>query len=539
MAPAPRVLADEPQGARPTGFFYFQPSVRAFYEGNVSQVTVAMLITANFLCNVVEKEIDPQGVIMPGTWRKLEITFNVMFLIELIINMYARWLKRFWCDSWNIFDVLVVTVGCISFGVELVGPLKLLRCLRAFRVFRLFKRVKALNRIIVMIVSALPGVANAFLVIVIMVSIYSLVAVEFFSTFGVVMDTEYTGTTQLDHWDPTVSTVETAFSDQTVGYTNLGTGQPSNSYISNFTARTPTPHCAYHNAVGGIVPSITTRNLCHGVEYWGTFTRAWFTLFQLLTGESWAEAIARPVLFGWAEYGSASIYISAIFFISFVVINAFILFNVFVAVLLDKVIAPDEAEPDELVGASAHGATPGKININLGANFSPSRPLPAPGTPAAAPGSPSNSLHNMEPTAQVDMQVAKSTFNKFDTDGKGSIDVRELGAMLTFMKINVKGYESILDKFDANKSGTLEFDEFTNLLTQIRAMPPKTPTQMMMRLLETQQALMAGHRDLLLDSQLRASEVLEVKRALVEINEKLDLLPIIGSRPGVNGPARV
>ena len=118
MAPAPRVLADEPQGARPTGFFYFQPSVRAFYEGNVSQVTVAMLITANFLCNVVEKEIDPQGVIMPGTWRKLEITFNVMFLIELIINMYARWLKRFWCDSWNIFDVLVVTVGCISFGVE-------------------------------------------------------------------------------------------------------------------------------------------------------------------------------------------------------------------------------------------------------------------------------------------------------------------------------------------------------------------------------------------------------------------------------------
>jgi len=461
-----------------------------------------------------------------------------LFLIELIINMYARWLKRFWCDSWNIFDVIVVTVGCISFGVELVGPLKLLRCLRAFRVFRLFKRVKALNRIIVMIVSALPGVANAFLVIVIMLSIYSLVAVEFFSTFGAVMDTEYTGTTQLDYWDPTVSTVETAFSAQTVGYTNLGSGQPSNNYISNFTARTPTPHCAYLNAVGGVVPSSTTRNLCHGVEYWGTFTRAWFTLFQVLTGESWAEAIARPVLFGWAEYGSASIYLSAIFFISFVVINAFILFNVFVAVLLDKVIAPDEVETDDLPLAPA---TPGNINLsisNLGSSSnSPSRPLPAPGTPV--PASPSNMEQFREPPAQVDMRVAHSTFNKFDLDGKGSIDVRELGAMLTSMKINVKGYESIIDKFDTNKSGTLEFDEFADLLTQIRAMPPKTPTQMLMRLLESQQALIAGHRDLVLESQVRAAEVLEVKLALAEINEKLDLLPIIGSRPGVKGPARV
>jgi len=331
---------------RPSGFFYFQPLAKAIYEGDKCQLLVAIVISINFLCNVIEKEVDPQGVLQPHVWRNFEITFNVIFLLELVVNMYARWWKAFWFDGWNIFDVVVVAVGCVSFGVELEGPFKLLRCLRAFRVFRLFKRVKSLNRIIVMVSAAIPGVTNAFLVIVIMISIYSLVAVEFFSTFGTVKVTEYTGTTVSGEWDPTLSVLETSLSDQTVVYANLGTGQPSSNYISNMTIRTPTPTCAYLNSVGGVVASATTRNICHGSEYWGTFTRAWFSLFQVLTGESWSEAIARPVLFGWNEYGSASIYLSTFFFLSFVVINAFILFNVFIAVLLDKVISgdPDEVE---------------------------------------------------------------------------------------------------------------------------------------------------------------------------------------------------
>ena len=127
-APAPpvtpqRVEVDVPQPddvgtTHGSGFFYFQPQARAMYEGNTCQVTVALIISANFLANVTEKEIDPQGVNYPGMWRMFELTFNVIFLIELIVNMYARWLWVFWCDGWNIFDVVVVAVGCVSFGAE-------------------------------------------------------------------------------------------------------------------------------------------------------------------------------------------------------------------------------------------------------------------------------------------------------------------------------------------------------------------------------------------------------------------------------------
>jgi len=528
---------DEAQGS---GVFVFQPQAKALYEGDRCQILVAVVISINFLCNVVEKEIDPQGVLQPEVWRNFEITFNTVFLIELIVNMYARWWKAFWFDGWNIFDVIVVSVGCVSFGVELEGPFKLLRCLRAFRVFRLFKRVKSLNRIIVMVSAAIPGVTNAFLVIVIMISIYSLVAVEFFSTFGTIKDSEYTGTTSIGGvtrtggvWDPTLSVLDTSYGDQTVVYANLGSGQPSSTYISNMTIRTPTPTCAYLNSVGGMVPSTTTRNICVGNEYWGTFTRAWFTLFQVLTGESWSEAIARPVLFGWDDYGSASIYLSSIFFISFVVINAFILFNVFIAVLLDKVISPDEDE-EEVVDIPP--LEPAKSMRDLVS------PAPMPGSPSPVPGSPDapkaasaspgpggglaegSMVSSQAATVQVDMQVARTTFNKFDLDGSGTINTSELGGALKSMGINIKDYEAVVEKFDTDKSGTLEFEEFADLLTQIRkaSSQPKKPNQMMMRLMEVQQGLIADQRLVMAESHALAADVSALKDLCKDMKERLN-----------------
>jgi len=319
-APPPVVIPDDP--AKPCGFFYFQPEVKAWYSSTRVQVNVAVLIMINFVCNVLEKELDPHGTKYKSTWRAMEHSFNAIFLLELLINGYGNWLRDFWCSSWNIFDCIVVAVGCVSFVIELEGPLKLLRTLRAFRVFRLFKRIKSLNKIIVMIVSAVPGVTNAFVVMVLTLSIYALIAVEFFSTFGIA-----------DHGDIDMTAI---------------TGSHSN--------------CSYKNIIGKWVPSVSARGLCYGDEYYGTFTRAWFTLFQCLTGESWAEVVARPVLFGWAEYGAISVFIGAVYFITFVVVNSFILFNVFVAVLLDKIISQtQEVEVDFDDQAPADAARAGKV----------------------------------------------------------------------------------------------------------------------------------------------------------------------------------
>ena len=132
---------------------------------------------------------------------------------------------------------------------------------------------------------------NAFLVIIIMISIYSLVAVEFFSSFGTVRNDEFydaslrepaaaaggggdDGVSLAHHtFDPTVSTLDAAGFTHVAAHTNIGTGQPSNSFASNATDRTPPPECAYLNVVGIVVPSASARELCIGAEYCACHSR--------------------------------------------------------------------------------------------------------------------------------------------------------------------------------------------------------------------------------------------------------------------------
>ena len=46
------------------------------------------------------------------------------------------------------------------------SPLGQLKMMRAFRVFRLFKRIKSLNKVVMALIKAIPGVANAFVIMV-------------------------------------------------------------------------------------------------------------------------------------------------------------------------------------------------------------------------------------------------------------------------------------------------------------------------------------------------------------------------------------
>lgn len=94
---------------------------------------------------------------------------------------------------------------------------------------------------------SVPGVLNAFVVLFIVFCIYAILAVELFRDVGV--DGIY------------------------------ATGGPFGD--------------------NGTVTAETLRGFAYGREYFGTFMRAMYTLFQVMTGESWAEAVARPVIFGY------------------------------------------------------------------------------------------------------------------------------------------------------------------------------------------------------------------------------------------------
>lgn len=154
--------ATPPAEIRMRGTLWFQPEVRAVYDHKWLQFSIAALIFANFFANILEAQLDPFGKDYPEIFLTIEDVFNYIFLVELMVNAYAHWLRPFLRSGWNWFDILVVAVGLLSIArIELPGPFALLRMLRAFRVFRLFKRIRSLQRVIIALLSAVPGMLNA------------------------------------------------------------------------------------------------------------------------------------------------------------------------------------------------------------------------------------------------------------------------------------------------------------------------------------------------------------------------------------------
>jgi hypothetical protein len=298
-----------------------QHTVFRYYYHAYTQWTVAFFITSNFLCTILEKEIDPYSPEQQQyreTWESLDVTFNCIFLAELLVNLYGSFFWAFWKRGWNIFDFIVVLASFLTMSKSLPKSMKQIKMLRAFRVFRLFKRIEALNKIVTALIKAIPGVFNAFLIMIIIMAIYAILGVEYYSEFGTGTDCGDTG------HDACYTTVTIS-------------GVPPYNLVENTT----------------VVDSSSPRQIPYGYEYYGTFFRALYTLFQVLTGESWSEAVARPLIFGKDDGRDAPVWFNAIYFSSFIVITQIVLVNVVVAVLLDKfVTTEDTSEEDEKTNES-------------------------------------------------------------------------------------------------------------------------------------------------------------------------------------------
>jgi hypothetical protein len=271
------------------GWRRYQKDALALYHHQYMQISVAGLIVANFITNIIQAQIDPKGNKLETEFGYFELFFNLIFLMELLLNMYSTWFRKFWKSSWNIFDFFVVLIGWLfQLGVPLPGPMKLLRMMRAFRVFRLFKRVQSLRKIMSSLVRAVPGVMNAFLIQLIIICIFAIIAVDRFRDWG-------------------------------------ETGKITNEK-------------------GVAMDYETSRGLKYGEEYYDYFGKALFTLFQVLTTESWAEAVARPLINSDQWDASTG---AAFFFVFFSILNGIILVNVVIAVLLEKMVDQDGDAPAE------------------------------------------------------------------------------------------------------------------------------------------------------------------------------------------------
>jgi len=231
-------------------------SVRARLRAFLEEDRVVNTIMALIIFNAITLGIDTSDWAQNNFGTLLNIidkTVLTIFVIELLLKLYAYGLS-FFRNSWNIFDLFVVSVGLLPSSAGLSA----LRGLRVIRALRLLSVIPQMRAVVQALLDALPGMGA----VIVMISIV-------FYVFGVIATIMYGDT--FDEW-------------------------------------------------------------------FGTLGRSLYSLFQIMTLESWSMGIVRPVMIefpmAWA------------FFVPFIVITAFSVLNLFIGLLVNTMQSAVEADTE-------------------------------------------------------------------------------------------------------------------------------------------------------------------------------------------------
>ncbi len=188
-----------------------------------------------------------------GLLNVVDRTVLTIFVLEMTLKLYAYGL-RFFTNAWNIFDLIVVSLGLLPEGAGFSA----LRGLRVIRAMRLLSIVPQMRAVVQALLDALPGMGA---VIIMLGIVYYVFAVMATLMYGDAFD-----------------------------------------------------------------------------EWFGTLGRSLYSLFQIMTLESWSMGIVRPVMnvYPWAW----------IFFVPFIVITAFSVLNLFIGLLVNTMQTAVEADAE-------------------------------------------------------------------------------------------------------------------------------------------------------------------------------------------------
>ncbi|AVO37685.1 ion transporter [Pukyongiella litopenaei] len=231
-------------------------TLRARARDFIERPKVTNAILAVIIFNAVTLGLSTSQTMQDSIGGLLTVIDRVVltiFVVELLIKFYAYGL-RFFNSAWNIFDLVVVSVGLLPDK----SGLSALRGLRVIRSLRLLSVIPQMRAVVQALLDALPGMGA----VIIMISII-------FYVFGVMATLMYGA----------------AFD-----------------------------------------------------EWFGTLGRSLYSLFQIMTLESWSMGIVRPVM---AEFPTAWA-----FFVPFIVITAFSVLNLFIGLLVNTMQSAVEAEAE-------------------------------------------------------------------------------------------------------------------------------------------------------------------------------------------------
>ncbi|KAM3872323.1 dihydropyridine-sensitive L-type skeletal muscle calcium channel subunit alpha-1-like [Diretmus argenteus] len=197
ISPRPRPMADlqlkEEAVPLPeaSSFFIFGPQNKirklCYKIINASSFTnlILLFILLSSISLAAEDPIDPHSY-RNKILAYADIVFTTVFTIEIVLKMtvYGAFMHTgsFCRNSFNILDLIVVTVSLLSMGMEssAISVVKILRVLRVLRPLRAINRAKGLKHVVQCVFVAIKTIGNIVLVTMLLNFMFACIGVQLF-----------------------------------------------------------------------------------------------------------------------------------------------------------------------------------------------------------------------------------------------------------------------------------------------------------------------------------------------------------------------
>jgi voltage-gated sodium channel len=235
----------------------------------------------------------------------LEVAFIVIFTGEIAVRFRTH-LLSFFCDAWNIFDVVVVGIGVVSIGMEIVfdqqpAAFSFTSSLRALRLLRLARIVKLVRlfRELYLLVNGITSAMRALFWVAVMTILVILVC--------------------------------SIFITRTIGQRDMVRMYAYEGECRDVPEYYTRPRRAGYDPYYDPVES--PKLACSTLDYFGTVPQSMFSLFCVMTLEGWpdmARTLIRPE--------SGGFFSTIFFFIFFVFFTNIFLLNLVTGVIVENVL---------------------------------------------------------------------------------------------------------------------------------------------------------------------------------------------------------
>lgn len=141
-----------------------------------NSITIAILFAGLLIGIETYHEFASQHM---GLLHLLDQSILLVFIIEIVVKILAEGRRpwRYFYDSWNVFDFIIVAAVFMPFGGSSIAILRLLRLLR---VLKLVRALPKLQLLVNALLRSIPSMGYVSLLLLLLFYIYAVAAVTFF-----------------------------------------------------------------------------------------------------------------------------------------------------------------------------------------------------------------------------------------------------------------------------------------------------------------------------------------------------------------------